>query len=117
MAPTTLIDMKTSTSPLGRDEAMMGKPLLVSELLAQIPSATYIERVAAHDVPNLNKAKRAIKKAFEYQAAGKGFSMVEILGTCPIGWNKTPADSMAFVKDVMMPYFPLGVYKDEGGDA
>lgn len=117
MAPTTLIDMKTSTSPVGRVEALTGKPLLVSELLAQIPSATYIERVASHDVPNLAKAKKAVKKAFQYQAEGKGFSMVEILGTCPIGWNMTPADAMGFVKDTMMPYFPLGVYKDAGGDA
>ena len=117
MAPTTLIDMKTSTSPVGRVEALTGKPLLVSELLAQIPSATYIERVASHDVPNLNKAKQAIKKAFKYQAEGRGFSMIEVLGTCPIGWNMTPADAMGFVKDTMMPYFPLGVYKDKGGDA
>jgi len=117
MAPTTLIDMKTSTSPVGRSQALMGKPLLVSELLAQIPSATYIERVAAHDVPNLAKAKKAIKKAFHYQAEGKGFSMVEVLGTCPIGWNMTPPDAMGFVKDTMLPYFPLGVYKDEGGMA
>ncbi|MDR2182769.1 MAG: 2-oxoglutarate oxidoreductase [Clostridiales bacterium] len=117
MAPTTLIDMKTSTSPLGRVEALTGKPLLVSELLSQIPSTTYIERVASHDVPHLNKAKRAVKKAFQYQAQGKGFSMVEILGTCPIGWNMTPTDAMGFVKDTMMPYFPLGVYKDEGGEA
>jgi len=117
MAPTTLVDMKTSTSPLGRDEVMMGKPLLVSELLAQVPSATYIERVSSHDVPNINKTKKAIKKAFQYQMEGKGFSMVEILGTCCIGWNKTPVESMGFVKDVMMPYFPLGVYKDEGGNA
>jgi len=117
MAPTTLIDMKTSTSPIGRVEALTGKPLLVSEMLAQIPSATYIERVASHDVPNLNKAKKAVKKAFQYQAEGKGFSMVEILGTCPVGWNMTPADAMGFVKDTMMPYFPLGVYKDAGGEA
>jgi len=117
MAPTTLIDMKTSTSPVGRAEKLTGKPILVSELLAQIPSATYIERVSSHDIPNITKAKKAIKKAFQNQIDGKGFSMVEILGTCSIGWNMTPVESMGFVVDHMLPYFPLGVFKDEGGVA
>ena len=117
MAPTTLIDMKTSTSPVGRAERLTGKPILVSELLAQIPSATYIERVSSHDIPNITKAKKAIKKAFQNQIDGKGFSMVEILGTCSIGWNMTPVESMGFVADHMLPYFPLGVFKDEGGVA
>jgi len=114
MAPTTLIEQVTSTSPYGRSEAAAGQPIKVSEMMAQIPSATYIERVSVHDIQNINKAKRAIKKAFEYQIAGKGFSMIEILGTCPIGWNKTPVDSMKFIRDSMMPYFPLGVYCDRG---
>ena len=116
MAPTTLIEQVTSTSPYGRAEATAGQPLKVSEMMAQIPSATYIERVSVHDIQNINKAKKAIKKAFEYQVAGKGFSMIEILGTCPIGWSKTPVDSMKFVKDAMMPYFPLGVYCDRGAE-
>jgi len=116
MAPTTLVDMKTSTSPLGRSEALAGKPILVSEMIATIPSATYVERVAAHDIPNIRKAKAALKKAFTNQKEGKGFSMVEILGTCPIGWHKSAPDAMEFVKNTMMPYFPLGVYKDEGGN-
>jgi 2-oxoglutarate ferredoxin oxidoreductase subunit beta len=106
---------------MGRSEATAGKPILVSELLAAIPSATYIERVSTHDVAHINKAKAAIKKAFKNQIEGKGFSMVELLGTCPIGWSKTPVDSMKFVKDTMIPYFPLGVYKDayaeKGGNA
>jgi len=117
MAPTTLIDMKTSTSPTGRSEALAGKPILVSEMMATIPSATYVERVSTHDIPHIRKAKTALKKAFTYQKEGKGFSMVELLGTCPIGWHKPAPDAMAFVKDTMIPYFPLGVYKDEGGDA
>jgi len=117
MAPTTLIDQKTSTSPYGRAEAVSGLPLKVSEMMAQIPSATYIERVSVHDIQHINKAKRAIKKAFEYQIAGKGFSMIEILAACPIGWNQTPVDSMKFVKDSMMPYYPLGVYCDKAGGA
>jgi len=114
MAPTTLIEQVTSTSPYGRSEDLTGKPLKVSEMMAEIPSATYIQRVSVHDVSHINKANRAIKKAFEYQVAGKGFSMIEVLSTCPIGWNKTPVDSMKFVKDAMMPYYPLGVYCDRG---
>jgi len=114
MAPTTLIEQKTSTSPYGRAENGAGLPLKVSEMLAQIPSAHYIERVSVHDMPNINKAKKAIKKAFENQVEGKGFSMIEVLSTCPIGWNMTPVDSMKFVKESMVPYYPLGVYKDGG---
>jgi 2-oxoglutarate ferredoxin oxidoreductase subunit beta len=117
MAPTTLIGQKTTTSPYGRAEAATGKPLLVSEMLAAIPSACYIERVSVHDHAHILKAKRAIKKAFSYQVAGKGFCMVEVLGACPIGWNLTPVDSMAFIKNEMMPYYPLGVYCDRGGEA
>ena len=116
MAPTTLIDQKTSTSPFGRQEIGQGKPLLVSEMLAQVPSATYIERVSVYNVPHILRAKKAIKKAFENQIQGKGFSMVEILGTCPIGWGMKPTDAMNFVKEHMIPYYPLGVFKDKGGD-
>ncbi|MCL2236103.1 MAG: thiamine pyrophosphate-dependent enzyme [Defluviitaleaceae bacterium] len=117
MAPTTLIDMKTSTSPFGRQLEGTGQPILVSEMLSQIPSVYYIERVAAHDIPHLTKAKEAIKKALQNQVDGKGFSMVEILGTCPIGWAKTPADAMEFVKEKMLPYYPLGVYADKASNA
>lgn len=112
MAPTTLMDMKTSTSPLQRSALSVGKPIKVSEMLAQIPSATYIERVSTHDIPNINKAKKAIKKALKYQVENKGFSMVEVLSTCYIGWNLTPVDSLKYVKEAMLPYYPLGVYKD-----
>ncbi|MCL2203688.1 MAG: thiamine pyrophosphate-dependent enzyme [Defluviitaleaceae bacterium] len=118
MAPTTLINQKTSTSPYGRFEETAGKPLLVSEMLATIPGSAYIERVSVHDHAHILKAKRAIKKAFELQVANKGFTMVEVLAACPIGWGVSPVDSMAFVKDEMMPYYPLGVYCDrEGGKA
>ena len=116
MAPTTLIDQKTSTSPYGRKEKGQGLPLLVSEMMAQIPSSTYIERVSVHSVPHILKAKKAIKKAFENQIQGKGFSMVEVLGACPIGWGLSPVKSMKFVEEKMIPYYPLGVFKDEGGD-
>ena len=113
MAPTTLVDMKTATSPKGREEFKMGKPIKVSEMLSQIPSTTYIERVSTHNIPNIRKTKAAIKKAFQNQVDGKGFSMVEILSTCSIGWNMSPVESLGFVEKTMIPYFPLGVYKDE----
>jgi len=116
MAPTTLIEQVTSTSPYGRSQDGAGLPLKVSEMMAQIPSATYIERVSVHDVANINKAKRAIKKAFQNQVEGKGFSMIEVLASCPIGWNMNAIDSMKFVKDKMVPYYPLGVYCDRGND-
>jgi 2-oxoglutarate ferredoxin oxidoreductase subunit beta len=118
MAPTTLLEQKTSTSPYGRKELTAGRPIRVSEMLAQIPSATYIERVSTHDIPNIAKAKKAIKKAFQYQAEGKGFSMVEILSDCPIGWNLAPVESKKHIASTLMPYYPLGVYCDranEGG--
>ncbi len=114
MAPTTLINQKTSTSPFGRDESLQGKPIKIAELLTQVPSSHYIERVSVHDVPNIRKAKKAIRKAFQNQVENKGFSLVEVLGTCNIGWNMTPVDSMGYVKNDMMPYYPLGLFKDEG---
>jgi len=116
MAPTTLIGQKTSTSPYGREEAQAGKPIKMVELLSTIPSLTYAERVSVHDVPSVRKAKKAIYKAFKNQVEGKGFSIVEILSTCNIGWGISAVDSLRFIKDKMIPYYPLGVYKDEGGD-
>ncbi|MCL2350859.1 MAG: thiamine pyrophosphate-dependent enzyme [Defluviitaleaceae bacterium] len=114
MAPTTLLDMRSSTSPAGRDEAGTGQPIRVSEMLAQIPSVHYIERTSIHDISHIIRTKKAIKKAFQNQVNGKGFSMVEILSTCPINWAKTPIDAMEFVESSMMPYYPLGIYKDGG---
>jgi len=115
MAPTTLVGQKTSTSPHGRLEQLQGKPLKVSELLAQVPSASYIERVSSHDVPHILRAKKAIKKAFQNQIHGRGFSMVEVLASCNIGLGMNPPDAMRFVADEMTAYYPLGVYRDEGG--
>jgi len=116
MAPTTLIGQRTSTSPYGRDEAQAGKPIKMVELLATIPSLTYAERVSVADVPSIRRAKKAIFKAFKNQVNGKGFSIVEILSACNIGWGMSPVDSIKFIKDKMIPYYPLGVFKDEGGD-
>jgi len=112
MAPTTLIGQKTSTSPFGREESTAGKPILVCEMMAQIPGASYIERVSVHDVPHILKAKKAIKKAFEYQISGKGFALVELLSACPIGWGMPPVEAAKFVADGLMPYYPLGVFCD-----
>lgn len=112
MAPTTLVGQKTTTSPYGRSIANEGSPLLVSEMLATIPGSTYIERTSVHDAVNVRKTKKAIRKAFEVQKNNQGFSLVEILGTCNIGWGVTPVESLKFVKEQMMPYYPIGLKKD-----
>ena len=113
MAPTSLIGQKTTTSPDGRAESAEGLPIKMCELLAQIPSAHYIERVSVHDVPHIRRAKKAIKQAFANQAEEKGFSIVEILAGCPVGLRCKPVESMQFVKERMLPYFSLGVFKGE----
>jgi len=112
MAPTTLLGQKTTTSPYGRDKEHSGSPLRMSEMLATIDGAAYIERVALNTNANIVRAKRAVKKAFETQMAGKGFSMVEILSTCPTNWGMSPAEAMDWVESDMIPYYPLGVLKE-----
>ena len=112
MAPTTLVGQKTTTSPMGRDASHCGYPIRVSEMLATLDGAAYIERVSLHDVPHIKKAKKAIKKAFETQMAGKGFSMVEILSTCPTNWGLPPVEALKWLKENMIPYYPLGVFKE-----
>ncbi|MGI6663863.1 MAG: thiamine pyrophosphate-dependent enzyme [Christensenellaceae bacterium] len=112
MAPTSLVGQVTTTSPYGRQENHVGAPIRVAEMLSTLDGAAYIERVSLHDVPNIIKAKRAIKKAFEYQIAGKGFTMVEILSTCPTNWGMTPVASLDWLKENMIPYYPLGVKKE-----
>ena len=114
MAPTTLAGDRTSTSQSGRDLQKQGHPIRISEMLATLDGVAFIERVSVHDVPNIIKARRAIKKAFEYQLAGKGFTLVEVLSTCPTNWGVTPAEAMGKVRNQMIPYYPLGVYKDTG---
>ncbi len=112
MAPTTLVGQVTTTSPYGRNEATQGKPINVSEMLATIEGAYYIERVSVHDVPHIIKAKKAIKKAFEYQIENKGFGLIEVLSTCPTNWGVSPKEAMEFVKKDMMTQYPLGIYKE-----
>ena len=113
MAPTTLIGQKTTTSPYRRDEAWCGAPIKMSEMLAAVPSSYYIERVAVNNTANIVKAKKAIAKAFRYQKEGKGFCMVEVLSTCPTNWGMSPVEAMTWLEENMIPYYPLGVYKDK----
>lgn len=113
MAPTTLPGMKATTAPLGRDVNIQGYPIRVSEMLSTLDGSAYIERVAVNTPANVIKAKKAIRKAFEVQKAGLGFSMIEVMSTCPTNWGKTPVDSLTFLKEAMIPYYPLGVYKDK----
>ncbi len=117
MAPTSLPGQVTQTSPYGRDVTQCGFPIKVCELLSELDGPEYLERVAATDVKNINNAKRAIKKAFQNQIDGKGFSLVEVLSTCPTNWGMTPQKAMKWVEDKMIPYYPLGCYKDRSKEA
>jgi len=112
MAPTTLENQKTTTSPYGRDVSQVGQPIKMSEMLATLEGPAYITRTTVHNVKGVSKTKKAIKKAFKNQVEKKGFSMVEILSTCPTNWGMTPVESMKWVEDNMIEQFPLGVYKD-----
>jgi 2-oxoglutarate ferredoxin oxidoreductase subunit beta len=112
MAPTTLLDQVTATSPYGRKPETEGYPIRVSEMLATLEGVAYIERVSVHDIKHIVRAKKAIKKAFEYQLEGKGFTLVEVLSTCPTNWGMTPAESLNWLQDNMIPYYPLGVKKE-----
>ena len=112
MAPTTLVGQKTSTSPYGRDKDWCGAPIRMSEMLATIEGAAFIERVALNNNANIVKAKKAIRKAFECQMAGKGFSMVEVLSTCPTNWGMNPVEAMKWLEENMIPYYPLGNFRE-----
>ncbi|MBO5790149.1 MAG: 2-oxoglutarate oxidoreductase [Clostridia bacterium] len=113
MAPTSLPGQITQTSPYGRDTQTQGFPVRVCEMLAQLEGPAYLERVAVNNVKNVKAAKKAIKKAFQNQVEGKGFSLIEVLSTCPTNWGKTPQAALQWVEEAMMPYYPLGVYKDK----
>ena len=112
MAPTTLVGQKTTTSPLGRDKNHCGEPIRMAEMLATINGSAFIARTALNNTANLVKTKAAIKKAFQAQLDGKGFSMVEILSPCPTNWGKSPAEAMDWLADNMIPYYPLGIMKE-----
>lgn len=111
MAPTTLIGQKATTAPYGRTSEHSGFPLRVSEMLATITSAVFVERVSVDTPGNVRKAKAAIKKAFQIQIEGKGFGIVEVLSTCPTNWGMTPVDSLKWLQDNMMPYYPMGNFR------
>lgn len=117
MAPTTLPGMKATTAPYGRDVNIQGYPIRVSEMLSTLDGAKYIERVSVDSPANVMKAKKAIRRALEVQKAGEGFSMVEVMCSCPTNWGKTPVESMQFIRDEMIPYYPLGIYKDTTKEA
>ncbi|HEX2913420.1 MAG TPA: thiamine pyrophosphate-dependent enzyme [Chloroflexia bacterium] len=111
MAPTTLPGMHTTSSQEGRAVATMGYPLRMSELLATLDGPSYIVRRSTHDPGNINKTKKAIRTAFQAQMNGLGFSLVEILSSCPVNWNLQPTEALDFVKEKLVPYYPLGDYR------
>lgn len=113
MAPTTIPNMKATTAPLGRDVNIQGYPIRVSEMISTLDGAKYVERVSVNTPANVIKAKKAIRKAFEVQQKGLGFSLIEVVSSCPTNWGLTPIKAMEFVSEKMIPYYPLGVYKDE----
>jgi 2-oxoglutarate ferredoxin oxidoreductase subunit beta len=112
MAPTSLPGQVTQTSPYGRDVTQCGFPIRVCEMLSQLDGAEYLARVAVNSVKNVNAAKKAIEKAFRNQVEGKGFSLVEVVSGCPTNWGMTPQAALKWIDDAMIPYYPLGVYKD-----
>ena len=112
MAPTSLVDQVTQTTPYGRNPATQGYPIKVCEMLSALDGTTYAERVAVNNVKNIRNAKKAIKKAFENQINKKGFSIVEVLSTCPTNWGLSPTEALGWLEEKMMPVYPLGVYKD-----
>ena len=112
MAPTTLPGQVTTTSPYGRDPALCGYPIRMSEMLATLDGPAYIARVSVHDVKHIMEAKKAIKKAFQMQLEGRGFSMVEVLSSCPTNWGLTPQEALKWLQEKMIPQYPLGVKKE-----
>lgn len=113
MAPTTLPNQITHTSPYGRDVKTQGYPIRVCEMMATLDGVAYAERVAIDGVPGITKAKNAIKKAFTYQSEAKGMTIIEVLSTCPTNWGLNPVDSIQWLKEKMIPYYPLGIFKDK----
>ncbi|HEX7363773.1 MAG TPA: thiamine pyrophosphate-dependent enzyme [Dehalococcoidia bacterium] len=115
MAPTTLLGQKTTTTPYGRSDNLEGYPLKISDLVALVKGAVYVERCAVNSPANIRKTKKAIRKAFQNQIDGLGFSLVEILSPCPTNWKMTPLEAWHWIDNVMSKEFPLGVLKDTTG--
>lgn len=116
MAPTSLPHQVTQTSPYGRDVETAGYPIRVCELLSSLDGVAYAERVTVDSPKNVRKAKKAIKKSFEYQMEGRGYSIVEVVSTCSTNWGMTPQQSFEWMRQNMLPYYPLGVYRDVVAD-
>jgi 2-oxoglutarate ferredoxin oxidoreductase subunit beta len=112
MAPTTLLDQVTTTTPRGRDSVTAGHPVRICEVFATLDGTSYLERVAVNKPVAVKRAKKAIAKAFQYQLDGRGFSLVEILSPCPVNWKMGSCEACAWIDEVMSKQFPLGVIKD-----
>ena len=112
MAPTTLLGMKTATTPYGRDPRLNGYPYKIAEMMAHLDGATFITRQSVHTPANVRKCKKAIRKAFENSMAGNGFSLVEVVSTCNSGWKLSPVASNQWLAENMLPFYPLGDIKD-----
>lgn len=114
MAPTTLLGMKTVTCPYGRDPKLHGYPLKMADIAAQLEGSCYVTRQSVQNVPSILKAKKAIRKAFEYSMQGKGANLVEIVSTCNTNWRMSPDKANKWMEENMIPYYPLGDLKDNG---
>ncbi len=113
MAPTTLLGQKTSTSPHGRDQFLNGNPIKISDLVAQLPGTCYVTRQVADTAPAIRKLKKALRKAFENSENKKGTSLIEVVSNCPSNWKLTPVKSNQWLRENMVPFYPLGDLKDE----
>jgi 2-oxoglutarate ferredoxin oxidoreductase subunit beta len=111
MAPTTIQDMKTSTSPFGRDTKTMGNPLKITELVAQLPGTYYVTRQAVHNPAHVRKTKKAIKYAFEKQPENRGLAFIEVVTSCPSNWKMGPVEANEWMEQNMFPFYPLGDIK------
>ena len=117
MAPTSLPGQVTQTSPYGRDLKTVGYPIKVCELLSALDAPYYIQRVAVNSVKHVAEAKKVIRRAFENQMEGRGFSLIEVVSSCPTNWGMTPQKALDWVESDMIPYYPLGVYRDKSKEA
>lgn len=113
MAPTTLLGQKTTTTPYGRDFRRDGYPIKITEMIAVLDAPAFVARVAVDTVPNIRKAKRVIRQAFDTQLKGIGFSLVEVLSPCPTDWGMTPMQSRERIQKEVIPYYPLGILKEK----
>ena len=111
MSPTTLLGMKTATTPYGRDASLNGFPYKIADMMAHLDGATYITRQSVHTPANVRKCKRAIRKAFENSLAGNGYSLVEVVAACNSGWKLSPVQANKWMEENLLPHYPLGDIK------